>query len=201
MLVIYVYIHQLWVVGSSIGLSLATNSKLGDINISANLDGYVSPDSVVAKLDGNIDELAVLDYYYKNIESNFSSSTSEQAGEESLGFDLSHQQNDEFNIRLKHDTQKQVTGGSLQVNADNGAKTLETTTLQASYNFEDTFTVTGEVRHQSASEIDANNVSIVNSNEDVFALNGSYKLCVDWWFKNKSTGYYFLSLMCVYQCP
>jgi len=47
---------------------LATNSKLGDINISANLDGYVSPDSVVAKLDGNIDELAVLDYYYKNID-------------------------------------------------------------------------------------------------------------------------------------
>jgi hypothetical protein len=166
-------------------------SRASDDNTFISTNGGITWTEVVAITDDKKGEaytlngdVAITDktkatYYYKNIESNFSSSTSEQVGEESLGFDLSHQQNDEFNIRLKHDTQKQVTGGSLQVNADNGAKTLETTTLQASYNFEDTFTVTGEVRHQSASEIDANNVSIVNSNEDVFALNGNYKFSDD----------------------
>jgi len=46
---------------------LETNAKIGDINISAKLDGYISPDSIVAKLNGNIDKLAVLNYHYKNI--------------------------------------------------------------------------------------------------------------------------------------
>ena len=46
---------------------LNAKSKIGNISLNTSLDGYISSDSVVVKLDGDISKLNILNYPYKNI--------------------------------------------------------------------------------------------------------------------------------------
>jgi uncharacterized repeat protein (TIGR01451 family) len=129
------------------------------------------------KVSGNLttDGNSNVSYYYQNIDSGFSSSSNSQSGEESIGFDMKYNHSDNLNIRIKHDTQKQLDKPSSQVSHNNGAKKLNTTTLQASYNYNKNLNLTGEVRHQDAKGIDVSNNTEANSNSDIVAISGNYR--------------------------
>ncbi len=122
------------------------------------------------------DERVVFNYYYREIEEDFSSNaTGHQQGQKAAGIDFDYQISENLGMRLKHDSQRQIEDGSAQSNNQSGAEETDTTIFQTEYQQSKKLTLTGELRHQDAKEIDTTNQAEINNNSDQAALQMRYK--------------------------
>ena len=114
-----------------------------------------------------------LDYYYRYIENNFSSSSSNQAGQKAGGINIIYRVNEPLTMLLKHDTQMQINDD----NSDNqsGTKQIDSTVLQGSYIMDNKLTLTGALRHQNTTSIDSTNQAETNNQTAHVAMQAHYK--------------------------
>ena len=117
-----------------------------------------------------------VNYYARDIsEDFFSSGNYHQRGQKARGIDLSHRLNEDLSMRLKHDWQQRVGDGETLSNHRTGAGKSSISTLQINYDIGDKLTLSGEVRHQTATDVDPLNLTDANREGETYAIQGRYR--------------------------
>ncbi|OQY00354.1 MAG: hypothetical protein B6I26_08450 [Desulfobacteraceae bacterium 4572_130] len=152
------------------GLNWAEGDS-ASLNNNENLEGKAA--SIYGKAS-MLNNQINLDYYYRYIENDFSSSTTtNQAGYHAGGVNIMYHINEPLIMRFKHDTQRQIDDDDP--NNQSKTKKIDSTVLQGSYMMDNSLTVTGELRHQNTTSIDSTNQTETNHQTDHIAMQADYK--------------------------